>query len=163
MKRGLAMKHKEIAETAISILEPSIGKLLSEKAKRTDMHIVVMDPTKKPWEVSFEEAILLEKSLTDKASWQLPFDEFARAKARQAWRDSSDNARKHLLAPATIADGEIVHYGSFEYHGVIVAASGVEPWFDVLVSGWVALSIQQLAQDYYQKFKMDNPTIPYLA
>ncbi|MDX2481795.1 MAG: hypothetical protein QNK24_15845 [Desulfuromusa sp.] len=157
------MKHKSIAESAISMLEPSIGKLLSEKAKRTDMHIVVMDPTQKPWEVSFEEAILLEKSLSDKTGWTLPYDEFARAKARQAWRDSSDNVKKHLLGPATLKEGELVHYGSFEYQGVIVAASGVEPWFDVLVSGWVALAIQQLAQDYYQKFKIENPTTPYLA
>lgn len=157
------MKHKIIAESAISLLEPSIIKLLSEKAKRTDMHIVVMDPLKKPWEASFEEAILLEKSLSDKAGWENPYADFALAKARQAWRDGSDNARKQLLAPATLAAGEIVHYGSFEYQGVIVAASGVEPWFDLLVSGWVALAIQQLAQDYYQKFKSANPTAAYLV
>lgn len=157
------MNHKQIAETAIALLDPSIGKLLREKAKRTDMHIVVMDPSKKPWEVSFEEAILLEKSLSDKSGWELPYDDFAMAKARQAWRDGSGNAEKQLLAPATLAAGEIVHYGSFEYQGVIVAASGVEPWFDLLVSGWVALAIQQLAQDYYQKFKIENPTTPYLA
>lgn len=156
------MKHKSIAESAISLLEPSIAKLLSENAKRTDMHIVVMDPSKKPWEVSFEEAILLEKSLSDKCQWELPFDDFARAKARQAWRDGSDNARKQMLGPATLTTGDIVHYGSFEYQGVIVAASGVEPWFDLLVSGWVALAIQQLAQDDYQKFKIANPTAAYL-
>ena len=156
------MNHLKIAVSAINLLEPSISKLLSEKAKRTDMHIVVMDPTKKPWEVSFEEAILLEKSLSDKSHWENPYDEFARAKARQAWCDRSDNVRKHLLAPATLSVGEIVHYGTFEYRGVIVGSSGVEPWLDVLVSGWVALAIQQLAQDYYQNFKTENPTAAYL-
>lgn len=155
------MKHKNIAETAISLLLPSISKLLLEKAKRTDMHIVVMDPTQKPWEVSFEDAILLEKSLSDKNQWEHPYDQFARAKARQAWRDGRANFKKHLLAPATLTTGDIVHYGSFEYQGVIVAASGVEPWFDVLVSGWVALAIQQLAQDEYQKFKAAKPTVAY--
>ena len=156
------MKHKIIAESAIDLLAPSISKLLRERAKRTDLHIVVMDPTKKPWEVPFEQAILLEKSLSDKSRWDNPYDELARAKARQAWRDGSDNVRKHLLAPATLATGDIVHYGSFEFQGVIVAASGVEGWFDVLISGWVALAIQQLAQDYYQKFKAGNPTAAYL-
>lgn len=156
------MNHKAITESAISLLEPSIAKLLSEKAKRMDMHIVVMDPLKKPWDVPFEEAILLEKSLSDKSQWERPFDEYARAKAKQAWRDGSDNMSKQLLAPATLASGDIAHYGSFEYQGVIVAASGVEPWFDVLVSGWVALAIQQLAQDHYQQFKNDNPAAVFL-
>ncbi|QGG79676.1 hypothetical protein GH975_03465 [Litorivicinus lipolyticus] len=35
-------------------------------------------------------------------------------------------------------------YGSFVYGSVIVACSGVEQWFDVLVSGWVAVAFEQL-------------------
>lgn len=155
------MNHIELAESALQLLEPAITKLLSEKAKRTDSHIVVMDPTKKPWETSFEDAILLEKSIGDRDKWARPFDEFARGKARQAWRDGRDNARKHLLAPATLGAGDIAFYGSFEYEGVIVASSGVEECFDVLISAWVALAIQQLAQHEYDRFKSQNPGVVY--
>jgi hypothetical protein len=156
------MNIKKLSEEAYELLKPSIEKLLSEKAKRKDMHIVVMDPGTKPWETTFEDAILAEFSTTDKKEWKIPFDELARAKAKQAWRDGSDNVRKQLLAPATLRTGDVVYYGSFEHEGVIVAASGVEGWFDVLVSGWMALAIQQLAQDSFQKFKDTNPAAAYL-
>ena len=147
------MNHKKIAEEAFEIIKPSVVKLLKEKALREDMHIVVMNPTIKPWESTFEDAILVEFSLTDKGNWKNPFDTFALSKAKQAWRDGRDNVKKQLLSPATLKDGDVAFYGSFEYEGVIVAASGVEGWFDQLVSGWLALTIQQLCQDYIQKFK----------
>lgn len=147
------MNHKEIAEAAFEIIKPSVQKLLKERAVREDMHIVVMNPTIKPWEGSFEDAVLAEFSTTDKSGWANTYDVFALGKAKQAWRDGRDNVSKHLLSPATLKDGDVAFYGSFDYEGVIVAASGVEAWFDQLVSGWMALTIQQLCQDYYQKFK----------
>lgn len=152
------MNHKKLAERAYEIIKPSIEKLLKEEAKREDMHIVVMNPTMKPWEATFEEAILLEISVTDRNKWENPYDEMALGKAKQAWRDGRSNVEKHLMSPATLKDGDVAFYGSFEYQGVIVAASGVEGWFDQLVSGWMALTIQQLAMDYYQKFKA-RPTL----
>lgn len=157
------MNHKDIAEEAIRILIPTISMLLREKAKRTDMHVVVMNPVKKPWECHFEEAILHEKALSDPSGWEHPYDELARAKAYQAWRHGKSNVHAHLIAPAVLADGDVAFYGSFEYEGVIVAASGVEGWFDVLVSGWIAVAIQQLAQDRYQRFKAERPTARYIS
>ncbi|MDC7235401.1 MAG: hypothetical protein PQJ58_19390 [Spirochaetales bacterium] len=156
------MNHESICKTALMILEPAIKKLLAEKAKREDMHIVIMNPLLHPWDCSFEEAILLEHSTTDKSNWQIPFDEFALAKAKQAWRDGRSNKEKHLMAPATLQDGDIAFYGSFEHNGVIVAASGVEPWYDVMVSGWIAVAIQQFAQAEYEQFKSENPMKPYI-
>ncbi|MDC7219125.1 MAG: hypothetical protein PQJ59_04230 [Spirochaetales bacterium] len=156
------MDLKNIAEQAYELLEPSIKKLLKEKAKREDMHIVVMNPAVKPWEASFEEAILAEFSLTDKSGWANPYDDLARGKAKQAWRDGKSNVHKHLIAPATLKTGDVAFYGSFEHEGVIVGASGVEGWYDVLVCGLMAVAIQQLAQAEYQKFKSENPMSPYL-
>ncbi len=156
------MDHKTLAEEAIRVIRPAITVLLNEKAKRRDMHVVVMDPTKKPWETGFEEAILYECSFSDKSNWENPYDELARAKAKQAWRDGKGNMHKHLNAPATLSSGDVTFYGSFEYEGVIVAASGIEPWFDVLVSGWIVLTVQQLAQDWYQRFKCENPSAFYI-
>ncbi len=156
------MNHLDIAEEAFSMLESTIKTLLHEKAQREDMHIVVMDPTKKPWESSFEDAILFEKSLTDKTGWENPYDVVAREKARQSWRDGYDNVKKHLLAPATLSSGDLAFYGSFEYGGVVVAASGAEFWYDSLISGWIAITIHQLAQGYYNRFKQDHPKDRYL-
>ena len=157
------MNHLAITEEAFELLEPTIRILLHSKAKREDMHIVVMNPTKKPWESSFDEAILFETSLTDRSGWENPYDVVAREKARQSWKDGYDNVRKHLLAPATLAIGDLAFYGSFEYGGVVVAASGVESWYDALISGWMAVTIHQLAQRDYSLFKQDHPTDRFLS
>jgi hypothetical protein len=157
------MNHKMLVQEAIRLLEPSIQKLLSEKAKRRDMHVVVMNPTLKPWDCPFEEAILMEYSFTDPTVWENPYDEMAREKARQAWRAGRSNVESHLLAPATLKDGDLAFYGSFEHLGVIVAASGVESWFDVLISGWIAVAFQQLAQAEYQDFKTKTPMARFIG
>lgn len=160
---GDTMNHIEISKRAFEILKPSIKSLLKEEARREDMHIVVMNPTIKPWEATFEEAVLIEFSLTNRDSWENPYDVMALGKAKQAWRDGQSNVEKHLLAPATLKDGDVAFYGSFAYQGVIVAASGVEGWFDQLISGWMALTIQQLCQDYYQRFKLRPRMESYIS
>jgi hypothetical protein len=156
------MNHGLIAEEAIRLLTPSIEVLLREKAKRTDMHVVIMDPTLKPWESSFEDAVLLEHSFTERSGWENPYDELARAKAEQAWRLGRSNRELFQNAPALLRDGDVAFYGSFEYEGVIVAASGVEAWYDVLVSGWIATAVQQLAQAEFQTWKEANPAGRYI-
>ena len=47
-------------------------------------------------------------------------------------------------------EGDLPFYGSFVYGNVVVACSGVEQWFDMLVSGWVALAFEQLMVHEYQ-------------
>ncbi len=157
------MNHRFLCEEAVRMLVPSIEKLLSEKAKRKDMHIVIMDPCLKPWEASFEDAVLYEYSFTPESVWGNPYDELARAKAAQAWREGRSNRALFQSAPALIRDGDVAFYGSFEYEGVIVAASGVEAWFDVLISGWIAMAVQQLAQAELQVFKQENPASRYIG
>ena len=157
------MNHSSICEEAVSLLTPSIEKLLAEKAKRKDMHVVIMNPTLKPWESSFEDAVLLEHSFTDKSVWENPYDELARAKAKQAWREGRSNRDLFQKAPAALCDGDVAFYGSFEYEGVIVAASGVEGWYDVLICGWIAMAVQQLAQAELQAFKQENPMGRYIG
>lgn len=53
---------KDITQDAIDIVKPSIDKLF-ERTNRKELHIVVMNPHLKPWEASFEDAILYEESL----------------------------------------------------------------------------------------------------
>lgn len=154
----LCMKtYQQIALDAIDLVTPSI-KLLFERTNRKELHIVVMNPQIKPWEGSFEEAILCEKSLGDPHKWTTPFDELARKKAQQAWRDSMSNIHHQTLHPSSIREGELLFFGSFVYGNVVVACSGVQQWYDMLVSGWIAVAIEQLAMHEYQMNKLDNPT-----
>ena len=154
--------HEQLAREAVELVMPAISELLGKYAKRKQLHIVVMDPRVKPWEGSFDEAVLHERSVGEPGEWEHDYRGIARSKAKQAWRNGQANIITQMLAPATLKNGDTIFCGSFEYCGVIVAASGVEPWFDMLVSAWVATALQQLAQHKIQKFKTEHPDDGFL-
>ena len=151
---------KEIARDAVELVSPSIERLF-ERTNRKELHIVVMNPQIKPWEASFEDAILFEKSLGSPESWSIPFDQLARKKAQQAWRESTSNIQLQTLHPSLLRDDDVLFYGSFVYGNVVVGCSGVEQWYDMLVSGWIAVAIEQLTMHDYHAQKMENPTKTY--
>ncbi|OEF29396.1 hypothetical protein [Vibrio rumoiensis] len=151
---------KEIAADAVDLVSPAIERLF-ERTNRKELHIVVMNPQVKPWEVSFEDAILFEKSLGSPESWSISFDQFARKKAQQAWRESTSNIQLQTLHPSALREDDLLFYGSFVYGNIVVACSGVEQWYDMLISGWIAVAIEQLTMHEYQMQKLENPTKTY--
>lgn len=152
--------HKQLAIDAVELVTPAIERLFNQ-TNRKELHIVIMDPKVKPWESSFEDAILHEASLGKPNEWTIPFDQLARKKAQQAWRDGSANINHQTLHPASLREDDLLFYGSFVYGNIVVACSGVQQWFDMLVSGWIAVAIEQLAMHEYQTTKIENPTQTY--
>ena len=137
------MNHVLIAQQAIELVKPSITTLFG-RTNRQVLHIVIMDPRIKPWEADFNDAILYQESIGETTTWEHPFDEFARNKAEQAWRNTQPNIVAQTMHPSSIKEGDLPFYGTFVYGNIVVATSGVEQWFDMLVSGWVALAFEQL-------------------
>jgi hypothetical protein len=115
-----------------------------ERTHRKEQHIVIIDPRIKPWESDFNDAILYQESIRNTDTWENPYDEFARSKAEQAWREGQANMLTQIQNPSSLREGDIPFYGSFVYGNVVVGCSGVEQWFDMLISGWVALAFEQL-------------------
>jgi hypothetical protein len=152
--------HKQLAIDALELVTPAIERLF-DKTNRKELHIVIMDPQVKPWESSFEDAILHEASLGNPNEWTIPFAQLARKKAQQAWRDGSANINQQALHPASLREDDVLFYGSFVYGNIVVACSGVQQWFDMLVSAWIAVAIEQLAMHQYQTMKIENPTQTY--
>lgn len=145
------MKHEETAKQAIALIKPSIEALF-KRTNRQEVHIVIMDPRLKPWESDFTSAILYQESIRrSETCWDIPFDELARNKAEQAWREGQANVLTQTLSPSSMREGDTPFYGTFVYGNVVVACSGVEQWFDMLVSGWVALAFEQLMVHDFQK------------
>ena len=136
------MTFEATAKAAVDLVKPSIDALF-ERTNRKELHIVIMDPRIKPWEASFSDSILYQESIRT-APWEFPFDEFALNKAEQAWRDSQANIVSQTQHPSSLREDDIPFYGSFVYGNIVVACSGVEQWFDMLISGWIALAFEQL-------------------
>ena len=138
----------KLAREAVGLVLPSVESLLAQRGKRNCFHIVILDPTVKPWNGCFEEAILYEHSIR-KDEWDKDYAAIARSKAVQTWRDGRGhpNILYHELAPASLQAGDAEAWSSFDWFGLTVAGSGVQRWFDFLISGWVALTCQMLARD----------------
>ena len=135
--------HEDIAAAAVALVKPAI-EVLFQRTNRKELHIVIMDPRIKPWEANFTDAILYQESIKTLEIWELPFDEFARNKAEQAWREGVPNLIIQSQHPSSLRENDLPFYGSFVYGNIVVACSGVEQWFDMLISGWIALSFEQL-------------------
>jgi hypothetical protein len=155
-KSAQVKNQTELVADAINLVRPSI-ELLFERTNRQELHIVVMNPRIKPWESDFEDAILYETSLGNPDQWELPFDQLARQKAKQAWRDQSASINKQLVHPSSLQTDDLLFFGSFVYGNIVVATSGVQPWYDMLISGWIAIAIEQLSMHEYQTIKAENP------
>jgi hypothetical protein len=138
------MDKQQLAKDAILLVAPAIENLF-KTGKRDLCHIVVMNPEYMPWEKDFEEAILLEYSFGDRSSWDLDFVGMAKAKAFQSWRHRIPNSVLQHTHPASLREDDLKFYGSFVYGDIVVACSGLEQHFDVLISSWVAIAMEQLA------------------
>lgn len=148
--------NKEIALDAINLVTPSILKLF-ERTNRKELHVVIMNPSVKPWETTFENAILVEKSFGTPSMWEIPFDVLAKKKAYQAWRNSCANIDIQTKHPSSLQDDDILFYGSFVYGNIVVGCSGVEQHYDMLMSSWIALAFEQLTVAEYIKSKAESP------
>lgn len=142
------MNQLDIARQAVELVKPSIEEMF-HRSNRKELHIVIMDPRLKPWESDFNDAILYQESIQNSETWEKPFDEFARNKAEQAWRNMQANIVAQTRHPSSLREGDLPFYGSFVYGNIVVACSGVEQWFDMLVSGWIALAFEQLMVHEY--------------
>ncbi len=137
------MQHADVAREAVALVKPSINELF-KRTKRRELHIVIMDPRLKPWESSFEDAILYQETIRSSAPWESPYDELARKKAEQAWRERQANVVLQTSHPSSLREHDIPFYGSFVYGNIVVGCSGVEEWFDMLIAGWIALAFEQI-------------------
>jgi hypothetical protein len=94
------------------------------------LHIVVADPARTPDQVAaFEDAILFEHSVGDRARWDADYAGYARGKAEQSWRSGADNAK-----------------GAVNLDGLVVGCSGAFEPFDCAYAASVAHCLRALAR-----------------
>jgi hypothetical protein len=110
------------------------------------LHIVVMDPAATPADTSFDDAILHEHSVGDRARWDADYAAFARAKTQLSWRHQRDGAVVQRLRPYTVRNDETPLFGSVALDGIVVGVSGAFPWFDEAYAGVVAMCLRALAR-----------------
>ena len=145
----------KVAERAVELVRPVISTAMKDGlVKRPHLHIVVVNPAIIPSNdrVLFEQtAILYEASFGRKADWDHDYDEIARSKAFISWRTGLPTHVVQQTMRYLVSDGDTKFFGSAVLHGLVVAASGVQPWFDEWVSYMVAATCRALCIDVMQK------------
>lgn len=136
------------AAQAVRMSLPLIEEAMkSKKAGESGfLHLVIMDPLLGPSSCSFEEAILYEYSVGDRNQWDADYAAFAHAKARAAWRTGLDGHMVQELRPHLLTARDTVLWGSVVVDGIVVSASGADPWFDEAFAGTVAMLLRALAK-----------------
>lgn len=144
--------RKEIAWLAVQYTFPAVQRLIETKVlKRSDLHIVVASPLI-PENIKedfwYEKGILYEYSIGDPEKWEFPFKKIARSKCYLSWRYQMPTQVIQARAPHLLGSDSTLYYGSAVSDGLVVACSGVQPYFDQMISSWVleacrALCIQE--------------------
>ncbi|MCH7529921.1 hypothetical protein IIB50_02275 [Patescibacteria group bacterium] len=146
----------DVAKQAVEMVEPIIYTAMGCKLfKRDHLHIVVMDPAAMPINrnrVTFKSAILYEVSLGNTENWEHDYAKIARSKAQISWWTKLPTHIVQETMPYILTGVDTKHYGSVVLDGIVVAASGVQPWYDECVSHMVAaacraFSIENMQED----------------
>lgn len=136
----------DVAERAVAMVLPGVLALMVDGTfRQKDLHIVVARPGVSPpleqaqWDT---RGILYEHSIGDTDAWTKPYAQIARSKCYLSWKHGLPTHVIQTRMPWLLEPGDTVFYGSAVSDGLVVAASGVQAWFDQMVSEWVLAAIR---------------------
>jgi hypothetical protein len=162
---------KKIAAQAVKFAFEAVFRdnPFNQLLKRNQCHVVVIVPGMEDarekdypdWpDYPLHPVVLFEGSLSSGA-WEHPYDDIARCKALQLWTDRNDDRTTpipHLLFP-----GDTPFWGGVKRRGIVVTCSGVQPWFDKMISGIIADVIVALAHDAYENDEERKVGVDFLS
>jgi len=138
---------EDAARDAVRLALPTIAQAMTDPAAGDSgcLHVVVMNPHASPGTTRFEEAILYEHSI-NRPDWDADYAHFARAKALVSWRNRMDSHAVQALHPYLLQPGHTLLWGSVYLDGLVVAVSGMQPWFDEALAGVVACCLRAVTK-----------------
>jgi hypothetical protein len=151
---------KELAEMTVRMVIDGLftPPFARDLFKRHMLHVVILVPSIEDRrdenfsnypDYPIKPTVLYEHSLGDKEEWPWAFDEIARSKALQLWRgqntDGNTDSMPHLLFP-----DDTPYWGGVKRHGLVVACSGVQSYFDQMIAGMIADALKALGHHMWE-------------
>jgi hypothetical protein len=136
---------REALALALPMIEPAVRR--ERVSGGGFLHIVVLDPGARPGRAAFEQAILLEHSIGERARWDADYAGFARAKARLSWEHQLDSHRLQTTHAHLLRHGDSLLWGGVCIDGLVVACSGAHPWYDEAFATAVAGAMRALVKE----------------
>ena len=156
----------DLVLNAIMFGDSPLCKLL----KRQACHIVVLVPSMEDdratdyakWPVyPIEPLAIYDRSFGDKEIWSAPYDDIARCKALQLWGDRNDDRTD--IMPHLLFSGDTPCWGGVKRHGIVVACSGVQSFFDKMISGMIADAIAGFGYNAYEISQDNKDNVNFLT
>jgi hypothetical protein len=120
------------------------------RRKKKELLAEIESDCRRPADSSYSltPVVLYEQAVGDPDGWEHSYDVIARNKALQLWTDRNDDRTSPV--PHLLFSGDTPYWGGVKRRGIVVACSGVQSWFDKLISGIVADTIVALAHHAYE-------------
>ncbi len=146
--------NANVAERALDLVVTGIfySSQMKDVLNKHMGHIVVLVPSIKVVPAGADRNVqtvlpflLATRDIGDKSQWTSPYDKIALNKGTQLWydrnADGATDCQPHLLYL-----GDTPYWGGVKRHGIVVACSGVQSFFDQMLSGMVADAIKAFAR-----------------
>lgn len=134
---------KEMVRTVVDMVLDGFmfDKRMDSILSRKMCHIVVLVPSVTDVHEAGHHPItpfpIFEKSVGNPDEWPRKFDDIARCKAQQLWRGQNTDGNTDSV-PHLLFSDDTPFWGGVRRHGIVVACSGVQPYFDQMISGMIA-------------------------
>lgn len=145
---GSALAGRSAAKEAVDLALPMIEKGIASRrlGESGFLYIVIMDPALGPGDCGFEQAILYEHAVGDRAAWDADYAHYAREKARVCWRARRNGHELRYMAPQLLRAADTAVWGGIWHEGIAVGVSGADPWFDEAIGTCVAGLLKAIAK-----------------
>lgn len=163
---------RSVAMMAVgTVLEATLLKQpLSGAMNRKHCHIVILIPsmpdesaTDFPNWPNYQVSphVLYEEGIGGPPAWEYDYMNIARCKALQLWHDRNDGRTDFL--PHLVFPHEAPLWGGVKREGIVVACSGVQPYFDRMISGMIADMCIGLAHHEWMMSKDRKDDVCFLS
>ncbi|MDB5194093.1 MAG: hypothetical protein JWN50_107 [Parcubacteria group bacterium] len=129
--------------------------IMEPQFKRKQCHITILVPDR-----DGNPHMLCEYSLNEEL-WEWSYRLIARSKAKQLWEDRNDGGTD--IVPHLLFNGDTPYWGGVKRQGIVVACSGVQPWFDKMISGIIADMLIAMAYEAWDKSKDKKDDVCFIG
>lgn len=150
---------QDVAKQAVEMHLATIEAQMKARIfKREHLHIVVSksDLPRMDYADWISAGILYEHSIGSGGDWEHNYLDIARSKCFLSCSYQMSTREIQLLYPWLLEAGDTSYFGSVYRKGIAVACSGVEPYFDEMIAGWVLDTCCALCFRAQQRIKTDK-------
>lgn len=147
--RGSLYADADAARRSVELALPAISRALGQPGvcELGFLAICIVDPGLGPADASFDDAVLHEHAIGDRARWDADYAAFARAKARASWLHGCDGARLQEEGSHRLREGDSLLTGAVARDGIVVGVSGAMPWWDEAFATCIAACLRAIARE----------------